>query len=252
MQTATGRYIPNACWQEIDKYSKERIEACKEYNETDYEIAKIWYRELIKCPAFKTYASNSKALLEADAEVDFEKSRELLEKGLRPLNEEELRYLEKYAAAYGVQIRTLDYRYDYRKTPYGYTQEPRRIYTAISENEYERTVFDARNNKKNRVDRVPYRILQAYRVKSERNEKLLREAYFELMWIKKHLKDEGLVTGYKRCPICHEIYHENAGCEGHVPPIEQIQTDNLFYGIMNEATDFERPEDNISEEDILE
>ena len=63
----------------------------------------------------------------------------------------------------------------------------------------------------------------------------------------KHLKDEGLVPGYKRCPVCHKIYRENEGCEGHVAPLEQIQADNLFYGIMNEYSDFEAPEDYTTE-----
>lgn len=247
MQKTTNNYIPNECWKAIDEYSKERIEKCKTYNTTNYELAEDWYKQLIKCKDFKTFCNNTKVWIEAQAEEAFEKSKELLQKGLRPLNDEEIRFLQTYAPAYGVEIQTFDWRYDYRKTKYGYTQEPVRIYTAIPENEYERTIYDGRNAKKNTGEKVPFNILKNYRVRSERNEKLLRDAYFQLRWIMKHLKDEGLVPGYKRCPVCHKIYRENEGCEGHVAPLEQIQADNLFYGIMNEYSDFEAPEDYTTE-----
>lgn len=247
IKEAPSYYLPNKLWQALDLYSRERIQRCTELNKQhlDYEDAEQWYKEIYKTHCTKFFNSpNAKTYPEAYAEEQFEKAVQdlQLKPGLRPLNEEEVRFLVEFAPAYGIDIRTFDWRYDYRKTDNGYTQEPVRVYTAVSESEFDRTIFDGRNSNKT-GEKTPYKILKNYRVRSERNEKLLREAYFHLKFIMKLKDDSFLAPGYKRCPICHKIYKESQGCEGHVPAYEHIQTDNLFYGIMNEFSDFETPEE---------
>lgn len=229
------KYLPNDIWNALDIYSKQQIDKCREYNRGNYDFAEMWYKQLMKdCIAnnIKMYSPNAKTYFEATAEITFEKDcADLqLEQGLRPLTNAELIFLHKYAPAYGVEIPQFLFRYNTRKTAHGYTEEPERVLSAMSSEDWVRVMFDPRND-----NNLPRNIRQNLTVQSTENNKLLRDAYFQLKWIMKNLKDNGLMPGYKRCPVCHEIYREHDGCDcGAVQSIEFIQADNLFYG--NAAT----------------
>lgn len=234
------RYIPNELWLALDAYSKAQIAKCRDYNRGDYDYAEQWFKELMKdCMHnnLKMFSPNKKTYFEAMAEIRFEKECEdtQLEKGLRPLNNYELAFLRYYAPAYGVEIPKFQWRINTRKTEHGYTEEPERVTGGMSTEDWNRVIFDPRNE-----NNLPMPVRQNLNIREYDNDKLLRDAYFQLKWIMKHLKDEGLMPGYKRCPKCHEIYRESEGCEcGYCQSVEFVPADNLFYGISSTYEDYE-------------
>ena len=235
----SNRYLPNEVWTALDVYSQAQIAKCREYNRGDYGLAEQWYKDLMKdCVnnGLQMYSPNKKTYYEAMAELAFDKecSTYQLQQGLRPLNEEELAYLRKYAPAYGIEIPKFQWKINSRKTDHGYTEEPEVAYCGMSASDYNRVTFDPRNNN------LPKFVRQGLRVKECDNDKLLRDAYFQLKWIMSNLKDDGLMPGYSRCPKCHEIYREHNGCEcGYCGPIEYIPADNLLYGISSTYEDYD-------------
>ena len=232
-----GNFIPNNLWTAIDDYSKERIAKCKEHNTFDFSRAENWYKELMGCGAFKFYSPNTKTRYEFEAEQEFANSLEQLPDGLRPLDESEKAFLRTYAPAYGIELQTFDWRINTRKTKHGYTQEPERIYKALSQADAERAYVDPRNKDKGVY--IPKFCRDGLKIKSNENEKLLRDAYLSLMWMLRQKDDSLLMPGYRRCPICHKIYRETDGCDGHIAPIEFINADNLLYGISSTYEDYD-------------
>ena len=232
------KYLPTEIWNALDAYSKQQIDKCREYNRGDYSFAELWYKQLMKdCMSnnIRVYSPNAKTYFETIAEITFEKdcADMQLQKGLRPLNNRELIFLRQYAPAYGVEIPQFLFRINTRNTIHGYTEEPERVLSGMSNEDWSRVMFDPRNN-----NNLPHNVRQNLRVQAIENDKLLREAYFQLIWIIKNLKDDGLMPGYKRCPECHKIYREHEGCDcGACKSIEFIQADNLFYGISSTYED---------------
>jgi hypothetical protein len=153
--------------------------------------------------------------------------------GLRPLTESELSELYADAPTFGVDIPRFIYRYSFVKTQNGYAQCPERIYQYNAEDKLASTYFEDGDNAPKAIRKDAY-------VQFIENEALLREAYTELQWFKKHNKnDRFIVAGYKRCPVCHKVYKETRGCEEldietgtpivHIPPVEFLSKPNLFY-----------------------
>ena len=237
IQKVRGNFLPNNLWTAIDEYSQERIAKCKEHNTFDFSRAESWYKELMGCGAFKFYSPNTKTRYEFEAEQEFAKCFEQLPDGLRPLDECEKAFLRTYAPAYGIELQTFDWRINSRKTKHGYTQEPERLYRALSQSDAERAYADPRN--KDKGNYLPKFIRDGLKVKSNENEKLLRDAYMSLIWMLRQKDDSFLMPGYRRCPICHKIYREIDGCDGHIQPIEFINADNLLYGISSTYEDYD-------------
>lgn len=241
----SAHYMPNEIWEALDDYSKQRIEKCKEYNRGNYADAEQWYKDLMhECIAhkMKMFSPNKKTYYEVTAEIEFEKCKEVLPEGLRPLNQEELCFLHKYAPAYGVEIPKFMWRYNTRKTDHGYTEEPERVYGGMSNTDWTRVIYDSRND-----NNLPKNIRGNLRVQSMDNNKLIRDAYTQLVWLMKHMKDEALMPGYKRCPVCHEIYRESQGCEcGACPGYDFIPADNLFYGDSSSYEDYDSTRETYS------
>lgn len=231
------RFLPNEIWNALDDYSKQQIDKCREFNRGDYSYAEQWFKNLMKdCfkANIKMFSPNKKTYFEAMAEIDFEKSFEHLEKGQRALNDNEIAFLTKFAPAYGVEIPEFMWRINSRKTEHGYTEEPERVYCGMSNSDWNKVIYDYRN------ENLPTAIRQNLTIRSHTNDKLLRDAYFQLKWLMKHLKDDALMPNWKRCPKCHELYKESNGCEcGACPPIEFVNADNLLYGISNSYDDCE-------------
>jgi len=232
------RFLPNEIWNALDVYSRERIDKCRQLNKGNYELAEEWFKQLTKdglVYGFKVFSPNKKTYYEAMAEINFEKSFEVLPDGCRPLTEEELNFLKVNAPKYGIEIQAFTWRINTRKTDHGYTAEPERIYTMLSDGDYNRAYYDPRNN-----NNLPKNQRAGLTIKSYENQKLLREAYFELLWIMKNLGNAGLDTNYHRCPKCHKVYNEYEGCEcGYCLPIEQVRAENLLYGISGTYEDYE-------------
>lgn len=236
--------LPNHLWQALDSYSAERLERFRRYCENGkfyYEHAFDWYKELTKDTLkldLEIYCDNPKVYIESKAESRFENQckANTLKEGLRTLTPEELEFLHKFAPAYGIEIPKFRWRtntHDYGK--HGYTAEPEVVSAS--------TLYDSRQNydrdAKKRPN-LPKDVRYGLRVKESDNDKLLRDAYTQLLWVIKHLKDDGLVPGYKRCPVCHEIYREHEGCEcGACPGIELIPADNLFYSNAESYEDWD-------------
>ena len=247
------RYLPNEIWNALDIYSRQQIDKCREYNKGNYSLAELWFKELMKdCSKsnIKVYSPNKKTYFEAMAELTFEKECEdmHLPAGLRPLNPAELCFLHKYASAYGVEIPTFQFRFNSRKTDDGYTQEPERVLNGMSNSDWSKVIYDCRN-----TNNLPKFVRQGLTVQSCESNKLLRDAYYQLKWIMKHLKDDGLMPGYKRCPVCHKIYREHDGCEcGACQAIEFIQADNLLYGISSSYEDYDSTKNAYDELDPME
>ncbi len=241
----TTKYIPNDIWTALDEYSRQQIDKCREYNKGDYSLAEEWYKSLMKdCMPnkIKVFSPNQKTYYEVMSEIDFDKAIDevRLKQGQRVLTEQELAFLRKYAPAYGVEIQQFEWKINSRKTEHGYTQEPERVYTnGMSNTDWQRVIYDARNANKGNI--LPSFVRQGLKHKTCESDKLLRDAYFQLKWIIKHLKDEGLMPGYKRCPHCHKIYRESEGCEecGAIPPIKFINANNMFYSNSAEYEDYE-------------
>jgi hypothetical protein len=235
------KYIPNEIWNALDAYSQSQIDKCKEYNKGNYSLAETWYKQLMKdcnkC-GMKMYSPNKKTYYEAIAEEKFEFDKETLKEGLRPLSADEITFLKKYAPAYGVEIPQFTYRINSRRTDHGYTEEPERI-RGMSNADWDRVIYDPRKE-----HNLPKGVRKGLVAQSFENNKLLRDAYFNLIYIMKHLKDEGLMPGWKRCPVCHEIYRESEGCEcGECLPIKYVMADNLFYGTASGYEDYDDTKD---------
>lgn len=239
------RYIPNELWNAIDDYNRSKIEQCREFNKGDYSQAEQWLKDLMKETIkhnIKMFSPNKKTYYEAIAEVEFDKACDeyRLKQGLRGLNQQELIFLHKYAPAYGVDIPTFKWKVNSRKTDHGYTQEPEMVYCAMSTYDWNKIIFDPRNK-----DNLPAFVRQGLNVRECENDKLLREAYFTLKWLMKHLKDQALMPGWKRCPHCHKLYRESEGCEcGFEKPVEFVQADNMFYGISSTYEDYDSTHDS--------
>lgn len=239
----SNKYLPNEIWVALDTYSKQQIDKCREYNKGEYSFAEEWFKELMKdCMSHnvKMFSPNKKTYYEAIAELNFDKECESarLTNGLRPLSDEELLFLKKYANAYGVEIPKFQWKVNSRKTEHGYTQEPERVFCGMSNTDWSKVIWDSRNANKGNI--LPKFVRQGLTIKEQDNDKFLRDAYFQLQWIIKNLKDSGLMPGYKRCPKCHEIYKESDGCEcGYCKSIKFINADNLFYGITSTYEDYE-------------
>ncbi len=233
-------YLPNEIWNALDEYSAQQIDKCREYNKGIYSCAEDWYKDLMhNCIAhnIKMFSPNKKTYFEVMAEITFDKDclDAQLEQGLRPLNYSELLFLQQYAPAYGVEIPTFKWRINSRKTEHGYTQEPERVYSSMSNSDWDTISFDSHSQ-----DNLPKFVRKGLVVQECDNSKLLRSAYFQLKWIMKHLKDDGLMPDWKRCPICHKIYRESEGCEcGASPAIEFVNADNLFYSNAASYEDYE-------------
>ena len=231
------RYIPNDIWNALDVYSRERIDTCRKYNEGVYSFAEEWFKQLTKDAIqhnMRVISPNKKTYFEAIAELDFErqlKDNYTLQAGLRNLTEEELTFLHKYAPAYGVAIPQLVTRINTRKTKHGYTQEPEIVVTQLTESDYNRTLRDDRLREKG--TQLPWHVRRTLMPQVSDNQRLLREAYANLIWIMRHasqLPNNGLIDGYARCPHCHQIYHEAVGCDcEQTPAVEFLSTPNLFY-----------------------
>ena len=192
----------------------------------------------------KVFSPNKKTYFEATAELDFDRDVEevRLQQGLRPLYADELGFLQKYARAYGVEIPKFQWKVNTRKTDHGYTEEPERVIGGMSNSDWAKVIYDFRNASKGEI--LPRNIRQNLTVRECESDRLLREAYFQLKWIMRNLKDSGLMPGYKRCPECHEIYRESDGCPcGHCPSIKFVDADHLFYGISSTYEDYESTAD---------
>lgn len=251
LKTLTStKYLPNEIWNALDIYSKQQIDKCREYNKGNYNDAECWFKELMKDCAkshIKMFSPNAKTYFEAMAELTFEKECEdaRLKEGLRPLTNAEIAFLKQYAPAYGVEIPSFQWRYNTRKTKDGYTQEIERLLNGMSSSDYSRMTYDPRNS-----DNLPKNIRQQMNVNISENDKFLRDAYYQLRWIMKNLKDDGLMPGWRRCPECHEIYKEHEGCKcGHCAPVEFIQAENLLYGISATYEDYDSTHDAYNELD---
>ena len=244
------KFLPSEIWTALDTYNQSRIDKCREFNKGDYSLAEQWYKALLKdCKLHNiaVFSPNKKTYYEAMAEIEFNKECEQarLKDGLRPLNAVELAFLQKYHKAYGVEIPTFDFRFNTRKTKDGYTQEPERVLNGMSNSDWSLVIYDPRNR-----DNLPKNIRSGLKVQSCANDKFIRDAYFQLKWIMKHLKDDGLMPNYHRCPKCHQIYQEHEGCEcGYCQPIEFIQADNLLYGISSTYEDYGYTKDLYGELD---
>lgn len=245
-------YLPNEIWTALDKYSQSRIDTCRQHNRGRYAYAEEWYKTLMRdCmdAHIKVYSPNKKTYFEVIADIDFEKdcADARLQKGLRSLSDAELAFLNKYAKAYGVEVPTFKWRINSRKTEHGYTQEPERVYCGMSHSDIERITYDPRN-----INNLPKNIRDGLRIQEYESNKLLRDAYYQLLWIMKNLKDDGLMNDYHRCPKCHQIYREYDGCEcGYCQPIEFVQADNLLYGNSSSYEDYEHTHcayDELSED----
>ena len=235
------KYIPNDIWNALDIYSQSRIEKCKEYNKGNYALAEIWYKQLMKdCTKsdMKMYSPNKKTYYEAMAEDKFECETEHLKYGYEPLTPDEVVFLKKYAPAYGVEIPMFTYRINTRKTEHGYTEEPERI-RGMSNTDWDRVIYDPRKE-----NNLPKGVRKGLVAQSYENSKMLKEAYDQLMYIILNLKDEGLMPGWNRCPVCGEIYRETEGCEcGECLPIKYVMADNLFYGTASGYEDYDDTRD---------
>lgn len=259
LKTLTStRFLPTEIWEALDDYSQARIRECRDFNRGNYSYAEDWFKQLMHdCVAhkMKMFSPNIKTYYEVTAEINFEKQCELarLKKGLRPLNQQELLFLHKYASAYGVEIPTFQWKINSRKTDHGYTQEPERVMNGMSTLDWSRVIYDARNAKKGNM--LPAFVRQGLNVRSCENDKLLRDAYFQLRWLMKHMKDSALMPGYKRCPKCHSIYKEHEGCEcGYCTPIEFVTADNMFYGNSSTYEDYDSTHeayDDLQDMDFL-
>lgn len=245
-ELTSTKYLPNDLWNALDEYSRAQIDKCREFNKGNYTFAEEWYKELMKDAikhGFTFFSPCKKTYFEAMAEIEFENQFEVLPDGLRPLNNKELAFLYKYAPAYGVDIPQFQWRINTRKTDHGYTEEIERVYYGLSQSDYNRMMFDPKN-----PNSLPKFARQNLAVKSYDNDKLLRDAYTTLKWLMRNLKDSALMPEYKRCPHCHEIYHENVGCEcGYCKPVEFIQADNLFYGNASTYEDIDATRDIYSD-----
>lgn len=242
------RYLPNEIWTALDIYSRQQIDKCREYNRGEYSLAEEWFKELMKdCMnnGMKMFSPNKKTYFEVMAEIEFDKQcKEFqLKQGLRPLTQSELLFLQKYAPAYGVEIPTFKWKINSRKTDHGYTQEPEYCTSGMSTLDWSRVIFDRRND-----NNLPKFVREGLHIRECENDKMLRDAYFQLKWIMKHMKDEALMPGYKRCPVCHKIYRENEGCEcGHCKPLTFVDADNLFYGNSSTFEDYNTTRDAYNE-----
>lgn len=247
---SSTRYLPNEIWNALDEYSRAQIEKCREYNKGDYAFAESWFKDLMKdCMSnnIKMFSPNRKTYFEALAEITFDKQCQeaQLKAGLRPLDITELRFLHKYANAYGVEIPMFRWKINSRKTEHGYTQEPE-ICAPMSTYDWTRVIFDSRND-----NNLPSFVRRGLTVRECENDKLLRQAYFQLKWIMKHLKDDGLMPGWKRCPHCHKLYRESDGCEcGMCSAVEFVNADNLFYGDSSTYEDYDATRDVYDELDL--
>lgn len=271
-------YLPNNLWVALDEYSQHRIEKCKQYNKTrfNYDIAEQWYKDLMfaiptltahmpkyqpktkskyvikatsdkpedkpedkePAPVFKVFSPNKKTFYEFTAETNFNKSLELLKPGLRPLTTEEIAFLKQYAPAYGIEIPQFAWRINSRKTEHGYTYEPERV-LVVKQSDIDRTYVNPAN-KRNKLPVLSKFVRDGYKVKYNDNDKLLRDSYTQLIWMMKHdKKGSFLASGYHHCPICHKIFHETQGCDGHIEPIEFINADNMLYGISSTYEDYD-------------
>lgn len=252
LKTLTStRFLPTEIWQAIDKYSEQQIAKCREYNQGVYSCAEEWYKQLMHdCMkhGMRAYSPNKKTYFEVIAEINFERDclDARLQKGLRPLNDSELAFLRKYASAYGVEIPTFKWKVNSRKTDHGYTQEPERVMNGMSTYDWSKVIYDSRNAKKGTI--LPSFVRQGLNVRETESDKLLREAYFQLKWLMKHMKDDALMPGWKRCPVCHKLYRESEGCEcGACKPIEFVQADNMFYSNSASYEDYDSTGDYYNE-----
>lgn len=251
LQKVKGNYLPNNLWLAIDDYSQERIAKCVEYNKFDFACAEQWYKELMNMnnKKFHIYSPNEKTWFEHKAETWFEKSLKdyQLQPGLRALDADELAFLKKYASAYGIEIPEFQWRYNYHKTKHGYTTEPEIITGGASLSDLAKCYVDPRN--KGKQETLPRSIREDYMIKTCDNDKLIRDAYFQLMYLMRLKDDSFLMPGYKRCPICHQIYRESEGCEGHIEPITLINANNLFYGIGSEFHDIDAEQEYLEQQE---
>ena len=252
---SSTKFLPNDIWNALDIYSKQQIDKCREFNKGDYDCAEQWYKDLMKdCIShkIKMYSPNKKTYYEVIAEIDFEKSKVFLAPDEQPLTQKQLSFLYKYAPAYGVEIPTFNWRINSRKTEHGYTEEIERVYAnGMSSEEWSKIIPDSRNYNKNEYF-LPKSVRNNLKVQSVENPKLLLDAYKQLNWIIDNLKDDGLMSGYARCPECGEIYRESHGCEcGACKPIEFLSADNLLYGITSTYEDYESTKDgyDLTDED---
>lgn len=241
------KYLPNEIWNALDNYSRTQIEKCKEYNQNiDYTLAEKWYNKLCyDCIKhnIKVFSPNEKTWYEVLAQIDFERDikETRLNKGEKPLNDEQLGFLYTYAHIYGVEIPKLQWRFNYRKTPHhGYTQEIELVKGGMSTSDWEKVIFDYRNADKTIENggNLPKNIRQAYTIKEEDCDKYLKDAYNQLKWLINNMGDEALMPGWHRCPECGKLYHEKDGCPcGQCPPLTQFEANNLFYGIPSAEDD---------------
>lgn len=246
-ELTSTKYLPNDLWNALDIYSRAQIDKCREFNKGNYTFAEEWYKELMKDSinhGFTFYSPCKKTYFEAMAEIDFEKVNEILPDGLRPLNNEEIAFLYKYAPAYGVDIPQFQFRYNTHETPHGYTEEIERVFeNGLGESEINRMRYDPKNE-----FCLPSFARKNLAIRSYENDKLLRDAYTQLKWLMKHMKDEALFVRYHRCPKCHKIFHEEDGCEcGYCPPRQEISADKLFYGHSSAYEDMEATKDSYIE-----
>lgn len=218
LQKVRSNYLPNNLWLAIDDYSQERIAKCIEYNKFDFECAEHWYKELMNMNGklFRVYSPNEKTWYEWTAEKWFEQSLQdvQLAPGLRALDTDELAFLKEYASAYGIEIPELQWRYNYHKTAHGYTREPELITGGASLSDLSKCYVDPRN--KGKQDILPRSVREDYMIKTCDNDKLIRDAYEQLIYLMRLKDDNMLMPGYKRCPVCHKIYRENDGCGEYV------------------------------------
>ena len=231
------KFLPNHLWTALDKYSQERIDKCKEYNKGNYTFAEEWFKELTKDSmqhGFTVYSPCKKTYFESIAELDFEKTFEVLADGEKPLTPQEIDFLYRYAPAYGVDIPQFQFRYNTRLTDHGYTEEIERVYeNGCGETELNRMRYDPKN-----PNCLPSFARQNLAIKSYENDKLLRDAYNHLKYLIDTLGDTAFDIRYHRCPKCNDIFHEERGCDcGYCPPIKEIPADRLFYGHSSEFED---------------
>lgn len=230
-------YLPNEIWVALDTYSQNRINQCRRHNQGDYEMAELWYKDLMKLAnahGIKCFSPNKKTYYEVTAELIFEKDCKVFQQAVTPLTDQELAFLQANARAYGISIPKFQWRINTRKTDHGYTQEPEVCYLGMSASDISRATYDPRNN-----NNLPKFARHGLQIKELDNTYLLRQAYDNLMWIINNCGDDMLMDGYKRCPKCGELHLESQGCGcGYCKPIEYISADNLLYGISSTYEDY--------------
>ena len=226
----TLAYLPGEIWDAMDNWSQLQVQKVKSKNKIiNYMPAEEWYKNMFKeCVKHKMWlhSPNKKTMYEGFAEIDFEKQLQSLAMSKdEEITQKEYAFLQKYAPAYGVDIPKFTYKVNSRKTEHGYTTEPVRCCTPMTDSDIAQCIFDYRA-----TQNLPGFVRKGLWQRSTDCPKLIKEAYERLTYYMQ-LGDDFLMPGWHRCPTCGEIYYEENGCEncGSIEPIQMLSAENLFY-----------------------